>query len=147
MALHFPAVGTRGLHTREDLNTYLDAFNHDDYDTYTRYYHENFRMNIEAIQERDINGFVKWATHTHQHEVAEEVVPRKIIFDKTEKFVVIDSVVKFRGRKSYVNENWNGLGPIQEGTGPDVRMVIFYRLDDQARVLEIEAAIAGPVPK
>lgn len=104
-------------------------------------------MSIDAIPERSLRGFVNWATHTHLNEVSEEVNSLKQIFDRDGKFIVVDSVVKFRGRKGYYSENWGGVGPISEGTGPDIRMAIFYHLDPEGRVLEIEAVIAGPVPK
>lgn len=104
-------------------------------------------MNIDAIPHKSLEGFVNWANHTHANEVSEEVEPLKKIFDRDGRFVVVDSIVKFRGRKGFRSENWGGVGPIQENTGPDVRMSIFYHLDPKARVLEIEAVIAGPVRK
>lgn len=48
MVLELPAVGTRGLHSQEDLANYIAAFNRDDYAEYTRYYHKEFRVSVIA---------------------------------------------------------------------------------------------------
>lgn len=44
MGIILPAVGTKGLETREDLEEYLAAFNRDDYAEYPKFYHDNFRV-------------------------------------------------------------------------------------------------------
>lgn len=35
-------------------------------------------------------------------------------------------------------DDFFGWGPVSEGTGPDVKMIVFYHLDDKGRVVHLE---------
>lgn len=35
-------------------------------------------------------------------------------------------------------DDFFGWGPVSEGTGPDVKMIVFYHLDDRGRVVHLE---------
>lgn len=35
-------------------------------------------------------------------------------------------------------DDFFGWGPVSEGTGPDVKMIVFYKLDERGRVVHLE---------
>lgn len=75
------------------------------------------------------------------HQIASEtLVPHKIILDRDGKFATLESMTEFRGRKGQDRDNFFGWGPITEGTGPVVKMIVFYHLDDAGRITHLEPA-------
>lgn len=45
---------------------------------------------------------------------------------------------EFRGKKGVEMDDFFGWGPVSEGTGPDVIMIVFYHLDERGRVVHLE---------
>lgn len=45
---------------------------------------------------------------------------------------------EFRGKKGVEMDNFFGWGPVSEGVGPDVTMIVFYHLDEKGRVIHLE---------
>lgn len=86
---------------------------------------------------KNISGYHQWAKAHHQI-ASETLIPQKIIFDRDGALVVVEVRAEFRGKKGVVMDDFFGWGPVSEGTGPDVKMIVFYHLDDQGRVFQLE---------
>lgn len=100
------------------------------------------QIDIAAIPgEKTIKGYYEWAVAHHQI-ASETLVPRKIILDPDNKFAVLESLTEFRGRQGKDRDDFFGWGPISEGTGPIVKMIVFYHLDDAGRITHLEPAVA-----
>lgn len=52
--------------------------------------------------------------------------------------VIVEARAEFRGKKGVEMDDFFGWGPVSEGTGPDVRMIVFYHLDERGRVIHLE---------
>lgn len=52
--------------------------------------------------------------------------------------VIVEARAEFRGRKGVEMDDFFGWGPVSEGTGPDVKMIVFYHLDERGRVVHLE---------
>lgn len=82
------------------------------------------------------------------HQIASEtLVPQKRILDCDGKFAVLESLTEFRGRKGQDRDDFFGWGPISEGIGPIVKMIVFYHLDDAGRITHLEPAGASLVKR
>lgn len=76
----------------------------------------------------------------HHQIGSETLVPKKITLDTDNKFAMLDSLAEFRGRKGKDRDNSFGCGPISEGAGPVVKMIVLYHLDDAGRIIYLEPA-------
>lgn len=82
------------------------------------------------------------------HQIASEtLVPQKLILDSEKGMAVLDSLTEFRGRQGKDRDDFFGWGPISEGKGPVVRMIVFYHLDDAGRIKHLEPAGATLVKR
>lgn len=52
--------------------------------------------------------------------------------------VIVEARAEFRGKKGVEMDDFFGWGPVSEGTGPDVKMIVFYHLDERGRVAHLE---------
>lgn len=86
---------------------------------------------------KTISGYHQWAKGHHQI-ASETLIPQKIIFDRDGGLVVAEVRAEFRGKKGVEMEDFFGWGPVSEGTGPDVTMIVFYHLDEKGRVVHLE---------
>ena len=50
----------------------------------------------------------------------------------------MEARAEFRGKKGVEMNDFFGWGPVSEGTGPDVTMIVFYHLDERGRVVHLE---------
>jgi hypothetical protein len=50
----------------------------------------------------------------------------------------VEARAEFRGKKGVEMNDFFGWGPVAEGTGPDVTMIVFYHLDERGRVVHLE---------
>lgn len=86
---------------------------------------------------KNISGYHQWAKGHHQI-ASETLIPQKIIFDRDGALVVVDALAEFRGKKGVAMDDFFGWGPVSEGAGPDVKMIVFYHLDERGRVVHLE---------
>lgn len=97
-----------------------------------------FQIDIPLIPgPKTISGYHQWAKGHHQI-ASETLVPQKIIFDRDGGLVVAEVRAEFRGKKGVEIDEFFGWGPVSEGTGPDVTMIVFYHLDERGRVVHLE---------
>lgn len=86
---------------------------------------------------KNISGYHRWAERHHQI-ASETLIPQMIIFDRDGALVVVEVRAEFRGKGGVVMGDFFGWGPVSEGTGPDVKMIVFYHLDEGGRVIHLE---------
>ncbi|KAG6361199.1 hypothetical protein INS49_009423 [Diaporthe citri] len=134
----YPTVGLKGFKSKPDVEAYLAAFSADEFDTFFQYYHPDIHIDIPLIPgPKTISGYHQWAKGHHQI-ASETLVPQKIIFDLDGGLVVVEVRAEFRGKKGVEMDDFFGWGPVSEGTGPDVTMIVFYHLDERGRVVHLE---------
>ncbi|KAG8157413.1 hypothetical protein KVR01_012797 [Diaporthe batatas] len=128
----YPTVGLKGFRSNADVEAYLTAFSADEFDTYFQYYHPDIHIDIPLIPgPKNISGYHQW----------------KIIFDRDGALVVVEVRAEFRGQKGVEMDDFFGWGPVSEGTGPDVKMIVFYHLDEEGRVLHLEPGATSLLSK
>lgn len=88
---------------------------------------------------KDLIGYYNWAKEHHQI-AAEILVPKQIIFDRSGRLVVLESWTEFKGRPGVAMDDFFGWGPVAEGSGPTVKMIVFYHLDEKGRVRHLQPA-------
>ena len=96
-------------------------------------------MNIASIPgPKTLDGYLDWVRGHHQI-ASETLVPKKIIFDRDGRFVVLESWTEFRGNKEVIINDFFGWGPVAKSIGPVVKMIVFYHLDSRGRIVQLEA--------
>lgn len=106
--------------------------------------HRSVQIDIASIPgEKNLQGYYDWAQGHHQI-ASETLVPKKIIFDRDSngKLVMLESWTEFKGRKGVDIDDFFGWGPVAEGIGPIIKMIVFYHLDEQDRIKYLEPACA-----
>ncbi|KAM5347452.1 hypothetical protein ACJ41O_010457 [Fusarium nematophilum] len=130
--------GTKSLTTREALDDYVAGFNADDFPRFCAYYAKDVVINIPAIQDKTLEGYVGWIKMLHTR-VTEELIPQKVTIDVPGGFVAVDYHVQFRGIGDFKTDNFNDrLGPVDNGVGPLVQMSLKYLLNPDGHIAHLE---------
>lgn len=95
---------------------------------------------------KDLAGYFDWAAGHHQI-ASETLVPKKIVFSDDGRLVMLESWTEFRGRKGVDIPEFFGWGPVAEGIGPVIKMIVIYHLDEAGRIKHLEPAAATLMKK
>lgn len=74
-------------------------------------------------------------------------MPKKIVFGEGGRLVVLESWTEFRGRKGVDIPDFFGWGPVAEGLGPLVKMIVMYHLDEAGRIKHLEPIASNLMKK
>lgn len=95
-------------------------------------------MNISELNNKTLEGYVEWLKPLHSL-VSEELIPRKIAIDVDGKYIAVDYHVQFRGLGDFKTDNFiDKFGPVYNGAGPLVQMSLWYHLNSDGFVSELE---------
>ncbi|KAM5353260.1 hypothetical protein ACJZ2D_016841 [Fusarium nematophilum] len=131
--------GTKSFTSRAALDDYLEGFNSDDFPRYCAYYHKDIIMDIKSLEDKTLEGFLKWIKPLHKC-VTEELIPKRVAVDVGGKYVAVDYEVQFRGLEGFQTDNFAGKwGHVYAGEGPLVHMSLWYHLDPEGHITRLES--------
>ncbi|KAH8594120.1 hypothetical protein B0O99DRAFT_673257 [Bisporella sp. PMI_857] len=130
---------TKCLKGEKDFMDYVGNFNEDNFSGYSAYYSNDIFMNIASLSEKSFKGYMEWIKPMHAV-LTETLALQKLAFDKDGKYIVADFHTKFRSKGVFETEHFAGKwGPIYGDKGPLVRMVVWYHLDPDGYIVQLEA--------